>query len=139
MPNDYTLPPVPDLRKVPHDQLAACVVTYGHAVAAPLVEENARLLARVAELEATLSGKEAAWAILNRSIGHLRAEVEAYRADAERWKWRKENPTARLVFAGGFWRIENLNKWHPSADAAVDAAIAARKGSEAAQAQAKGE
>lgn len=41
----FALPPVPDLRQVPHGQLAACVVTYGHAVAAPL-------LAQVAELEA---------------------------------------------------------------------------------------
>ena len=63
-------------------------------------------------------------------VNPLAAELEKLLADAERWKWRKENPTARLVYAGGFWRVEShlTMAWHDSADAAVDAAIAARKG-----------
>ena len=128
MSNDYTLPIAPDLRAVPHGQLAACVVNYGHACAeharAQLAEENARLkdrlrsvcqalvtavgadgpcdaedaaaraVARIAELEVLLSevvsdtAEELGCAADNESIllaaGNLRAEVEKYRADAER-------------------------------------------------------
>lgn len=81
-----------------------------------------RYLEPVRKARALLAQPSTSW------VNPLAAEMEALRADAERWKWRKENPTARLVYAGGSWRVENWTAWHPSADAAVDAAIAARKG-----------
>lgn len=118
---------------------------------AELAEAKARAAARIAELEALVelyrrqgADQDArAWLAMSaeceargQEIDRLRAEVEALRADAERWKWRKENPTARLVYSCGCYRVENWTTWYTSADDAVDAAIsaakliAARKGAE---------
>ena len=97
MSNDYTkiLPPVPRAIAGGFLQPAVeAVEAYGHACAehvraemtprvVAIIKERDAALARIAELEATLSGKEAAWAFLNRSIGRLRAEVEAKAGEVE--------------------------------------------------------
>jgi hypothetical protein len=97
MSNDYTLPPVPapdftdsaGIQSFEKDTLFA----YGHACAehvrAPLAEENARLLARIAELEAEVGRlsmgatrqrqTEATWLAVREQNDRLRAEVEALR------------------------------------------------------------
>jgi len=76
-PNDYRLPPFPkDYQGLSRDWL-----DYGHACAdaarAPLAEENARLLARIAELETNLAKAESRgdnhWETL-RSIRHIAKE-----------------------------------------------------------------
>ena len=111
-----------------------------------LTRELAEAKARIAELETLVdlyrkqgADQDArAWIAMSaeceargQEMVRLRAEVEALRADAERWKWRKENPTARLVYSCGCYRVENWTTWYTSADDAVpdhlllrDAAVA---------------
>lgn len=84
--SDYTLPPVPHN---PHTALERdwtqterkAISAYGHACAeaarVPLIEENARLLARISELEKNLAKAESRgdnhWETL-RSIRHIAKE-----------------------------------------------------------------
>ena len=104
MSNDYTLPPVPadcDGWSVPAQ---SAMRTYGHACAeharAQLAEENARLLARIAELEAEAERERLAQLAcdaesscfdvefnhLQDENGRLSVECDRLRAEVEDWR-----------------------------------------------------
>lgn len=95
MSNDYTLPPVPDHPEPRHMRWSElerkAIADYGlicsYKAREPLIEENARLLARIAELERSPSeflDARRAWlasdAIKQSAIDRLCADVEALRS-----------------------------------------------------------